>query len=530
MSIDEASAADAFSRVDWNHYHDYTEIVDILFWLNETYLGVVDVFSIGKSYLGRDIYCVRLTNETCNQLKTKVLFVGYHHATERISAELPLHFVVDTATSWGTNQTVNRLLNFSEIFVVVALNVDGFEAVEQNEWQRKNLRPYDEDNDGLIDEDPPDDADNDGYIEDLVTWTSNGWEFVRWEGIDDDGDGRFNEDWTGGVDLNRNYGYQWNATVDFSGPNPEDGDYRGPTAFSEPETQAMRDFTLGHNFTYALSFHSGGEWITRPWMYTLTRTSDDSVLREVAGNISRIVGIPFPLAGNRSTVSGTWDDWMYGNCGTLPLTCEIYTNQSALQYTYSGQGSEYWERGISQFFNPDPAKIEVVLNRWLPALTYLVNRAVGELLVSIDTEAPNITSIVQVPPDGSVLPENEVEISVTVSDNLSGVKQVTLTYTHSNASGNWTRIVQMIKLEGDVWSAVIPAFATGTIVSYRITAEDSAGNIVSSDDFEYELRNQSFPELSSLIFLLAFVIAALLAVTVYKLLKDKKRQEPRGNV
>ncbi len=530
MSIDEASAADAFSRVDWNHYHDYTEIADILFWLNETYLGVVDVFSIGKSYLGRDIYCVRLTNETCNQLKTKVLFVGYHHATERISAELPLHFVVDTATSWGTNQTVNRLLNFSEIFVVVALNVDGFEAVEQNEWQRKNLRPYDEDNDGLIDEDPPDDADNDGYIEDLVTWTSNGWEFVRWEGIDDDGDGRFNEDWTGGVDLNRNYGYQWNATVDFSGPNPEDGDYRGPTAFSEPETQAMRDFTLGHNFTYALSFHSGGEWITRPWMYTLTRTSDDSVLREVAGNISRIVGIPFPLAGNRSTVSGTWDDWMYGNCGTLPLTCEIYTNQSALQYTYSGQGSEYWERGISQFFNPDPAKIEVVLNRWLPALTYLVNRAVGELLVSIDTEAPNITSIVQVPPDGSVLPENEVEISVTVSDNLSGVKQVTLTYTHSNASGNWTRIVQMIKLEGDVWSAVIPAFATGTIVSYRITAEDSAGNIVSSDDFEYELRNQSFPELSSLIFLLAFVIAALLAVIVYKLLKDKKRQEPRGNV
>jgi len=366
--------------VDWAHYHNYTELVDIVLQVNSTHPDTVDVFSIGKSYLGRDIYCVRLTNETHAGLKSRVLFVGYHHARERITAELLLRFIVDTVTVWGSNQTINAMLNDAEIFVIVALNVDGFEAVEENEWQRKNLQPYDEDGDGQFDEDLPDDADGDGYIEDLVRSTANGWEFVRWEGVDDDADGLLNEDWAGGVDLNRNYGYAWNASCDFPGsPDPFAEDYRGPEPFSENETQVMRDFALQNRFQYAVSFHSGGEWVSIPWMYTLEPTNDDRVFRETAGNISGLVGIPFPYSDVRSTISGVWDDWMYGNRSIIALTCEIYGNWSALSYTYAGQGL-YWERGITQMFNPQPTGIETVLQRWLPVLIYVTNRAINDTL------------------------------------------------------------------------------------------------------------------------------------------------------
>lgn len=371
---------DSLLSVDWTHYHNYTELVDILLQLNSTYPGVVDVFSIGKSYEGRDIYCMRLTNETRSGPKSSVLFVGYHHARERITAELLLRFVVDTVTEWGSNQTINVMLNNAEIFVIVALNVDGLEAVEKNEWQRRNLRPWDEDNDGLFDEDPPDDVDGDGYIEDLVRLTDNGWEFVRWEGVDDDGDGFLNEDWAGGVDLNRNYGYMWNATVDFPGTNPSEEDFRGPEPFSENETRAFRDFALQHRFQYALSFHSGGGWVAVPWMYTLEPTEDDKVFKEVGGNISSLVGIPFPYSGVRVTVSGAWDDWMYGNRSIIALSCEIFTNFSALSYTYAGEDLLYWEHGITQVFNPKPAGIEAVLRLWLPVLTYVTNRAINDTL------------------------------------------------------------------------------------------------------------------------------------------------------
>jgi hypothetical protein len=51
------------------------------------------------------------------------------------------------------------MIDETELYVVVALNVDAFDIVSQNEWQRKNIRPIDEDGDSLIDEDPPDDAD-----------------------------------------------------------------------------------------------------------------------------------------------------------------------------------------------------------------------------------------------------------------------------------------------------------------------------------------------------------------------------------
>ena len=381
--------------LDWKHYHNYSEIVDTLLFLNSTFPNIVDVFSIGKSWLNRTIYCIRLTNEKITHPKPKLLFVGYHHARELISAELPLYFAVLAATKFGINETITRFLNYSEIYIIPALNVDGFEVVSQNEWQRKNAHPFDEDGDGLLDEDPPDDEDGDGYIEYLFFWDGVNYEFIRWEGIDDDGDGLYNEDWIGGVDLNRNYGYQWNASCQSGSPNPWEEDYRGPAPFSEPETRALRDLALKHNFKYAFSFHSGTECIIYPWGYTTQPTPDNEIFEEIAREIAEIIGCPYGQSGGGLyTASGTWDDWMYGNRSTFAFTCEIYVNDTAWQHEPGPEPNTWWEKGIFQYFNPDPSDIETVIQRWLPVFTYIANRAIKEAYNIVLTNVTSFRTIV----------------------------------------------------------------------------------------------------------------------------------------
>jgi hypothetical protein len=358
---------------NWSHYHNYTELVTTLLYLNETYPNIVDMFSIGKSWQNLDIYCIRLTNESNTHPKPKVFFVGYHHAREPITAELALYFAVEAATKFGTNVTLTRMLNCSEIYVVPALNVDGFDAVKRNDWQRKNACPTDEDEDSLFDEDPPDDEDGDGYVEDLYYWDGIDYYFIRWEGLDDDGDGQYNEDWIGGVDLNRNYGYQWQG----GSSNPQSEIYKGTAPFSEPETQAIRDLALEHNFTYAISFHSGAELILYPWGYTHASAPDETKLRGIARDLSTITGGTIYEQSSDLYISyGTWDDWMYGNRSTFAFTCEIYQNDSAWQYEPGPEPDTWWERGILQAFNPDPSQIETVIQRWLPVFTYITNKAI----------------------------------------------------------------------------------------------------------------------------------------------------------
>lgn len=369
--------------LDWTHYHNYTEIVKVLLDLNTTYSHIVDVFSIGRSWENRTIYCIRLTNENITHSKPKTLFVGYHHARERISAELPLFFIVYTTTNYGANATVTHMLDMSEIYIVVALNVDSFDAVDINEWQRKNLHPFDEDDDALFDEDLPDDEDGDGFIEDLLQWNGDFWEFVRWEGVDDDADGLLNEDWGGGVDLNRNYGYEWNASVDSGSQNPCDEDFRGLSPFSELETQAIRDLALKHNFTHAISFHSGEECIVYPWGYSTDPPPGSAKLVEVAEELANQVGCWYGQSGAWYTTSGVWDDWMYGNRSVLAFTCEIYVDEDAWQWEPGPYPNSYWERGVFQYFNPSPSNIDTVVQRWMPVFFYIINRSMTEAYVDV---------------------------------------------------------------------------------------------------------------------------------------------------
>jgi len=335
--------------IDWLHYHNYTEVTTILLALNDTYPNIVDVFSIGKSWWNQDIYCVRLTNESEQKPKPEVFFVGYHHAREQISSELPLYFVVYTATNFGLNETITELINNCEIYVVVAL------------------------------------MNGNGFVDQLIDYTNPEQpRFIRWEGTDNDGDYRYAEDWIGGVDLNRNYGYAWEGGV----TNPRSEVYRGPAAFSEPETQAIRDFVLRHDFMYAISFHSGIELILYPWAHTYDPPPDEAEFIEIAQGLSSVTGgTPYGQSISLYPTHGVWDDWMYGSAGVLALTCEIFANETWEGTAQPGSDpNTVWEGGLKYWFNPFPENIESVVLHWLPVFFYLTNRTINEAVhnVAID--------------------------------------------------------------------------------------------------------------------------------------------------
>jgi hypothetical protein len=125
-----------------------------------------------------------------------------------------------------------------------------------------------------------------------------------------------------------------------------------------------------------------------------------------------------------------------------------------------------------------------------------------------DITPPNITDVSQFPFKNNVLPEDEVQVNATVTDDLSGVKQVTLNYTN----GNGTLInVDMTNLEGNIWNATIPKLPYCTNVTYAIIAEDNANNTITTGEMGYEYQYHVIPELPSFIILSLFMLFTLIA-------------------
>ena len=133
-------------------------------------------------------------------------------------------------------------------------------------------------------------------------------------------DGRF------GVDLNRNYGYMWGRDDQGSSASPDSEDYRGVSAFSEPETRAVRDLFLSRNFRAVVSYHSYSQSILYPWGFADIPTDKDDLLRglglEMAGLIETVNGRSYACGPAASSLYVTNGDTRIGRsaCPGFPLT------------------------------------------------------------------------------------------------------------------------------------------------------------------------------------------------------------------
>jgi len=134
---------------------------------------------------------------------------------------------------------------------------------------------------------------------------------------------RLNAGGSRGVDLNRNYSHQWAFNNQGSSPNPSASTYRGPNAFSEPESRAIRDFVAGRNFKLAFNYHSAARLFIHPWSYDPVGVVADPKFNSLSEFFSEENNFDF---GPGSLVlyqnNGNAYDWMYAQHGVYAYTVE----------------------------------------------------------------------------------------------------------------------------------------------------------------------------------------------------------------
>jgi SagB-type dehydrogenase family enzyme len=205
---------------------------------------------------------------------------------------------------------------------------------------------------------------------------------------------------------------------------------------------------------------------------------------------------------------------------TVPLTFTVTEATSWIGYSLDGQMNVTTTGNTTIVSLPDGTH----------TITVYANDTAGNMGASstvyfvVDTTPPNIMEVSQNPLKNNVRPEDEVKINVTVTDNLSGVRQVTLNYTNGN--GTWI-IVEMTNLEENIWNATTPAFPYCTNVTYIVIAVDNINNIITTKEMGYEYQYHVIPEFPHFLILLLSMTVTLLAVMIYIRKHCARRQSPQ---
>ncbi len=351
-----------------SNFHNYTEIILKINSLESNFPEFIDVFSIGTTYLGHNIYAVRITNEEIKTKKEEVLVVAQHHAREQITVENALYFI-DKIINDSINQDENiiALLNNKEIYVIPSLNIDGSLLISSFPYQRKNVNGLNLNGREMFDklsltipEIEPRDIDGDGYISALyITESGNVWNFTGYEGIDLNGNGRIGEDVSGGVDPNRNYDHDF-ANPNLSSSKPELQIYCGEYPFSEKCTENLKNFIEDHNFKTVVSLHSGIQIIYYPQVYhyqeNYKEEFDVQNYENVTSSLRNILGFSSEEMG---AGGGLFSPWMYweNKENRIAICLETYGNNSAFKEEYNSSAGLYRTWGIWDFFNPPANKV-----------------------------------------------------------------------------------------------------------------------------------------------------------------------------
>ena len=341
------SPANPKVQASWNKYYTYEGVTDICNRLAKAYPDLVRMESAGKSYQGRDIIVLTITDRNSGNPDQKPGFWidGNIHSVELQGTEMALYTAWYLCEMYNDNAFIKQLLKDKTFYISPTINPDAREYFTSVGLPpRSGLVPTDNDRDGLFDEDGFDDLNNDKNINQMRRKNPYGkykedpmdprrmihvepgekgeYELLGPEGIDNDGDGLVNEDGPGGYDGNRDWGFNWQPKYIQNGA--------GKYPFSLPENQAVRDFTMKHrNITGAQSFHNYGGMILRgpsvqdggSEIYT---DEDDEVINTI-GKKGELIIPGYKLLSiwkDLYPVYGGELDWWYGAMG-----CFVYSNE-----------------------------------------------------------------------------------------------------------------------------------------------------------------------------------------------------------
>jgi hypothetical protein len=269
-------------------YHTYQRMMQEIDSLALLHTEIARVETVGVTAVNQlPIIAVKISdNPQMDEDEPALLFVGVHHAEEVLGCEVCIYTIEHLLEGYDNDSLTTRLVDNLELWFIPILNVDGHGIVTSGidtTW-RKNLR--DNNDNGIFDP---------GYD---------------------------------GVDLNRNYGFNW----EYGGSNdPSSEYYKGPAPFSESETQVIRDLAQRERFLMAIDFHSArtgqGEVIYYPWRWGANFCIDYPFIRSIADSLAESIlndaGTGCYTAIYGVATEGNFRNWLYATLGTYAYTVEI---------------------------------------------------------------------------------------------------------------------------------------------------------------------------------------------------------------
>ena len=339
-------------KLDFNRWHDTDELYADMRRLAAAFPKFVKVSSLGKSYEGREILLVTINNpDTGSEMSKAAMAIEANvHGNEIQGGEICLYTVWYLMENYGRLEPITRLVNERVFYLIPTINPDGRQYFLESAGgsARSGHVPVDDDNDGLFDEDGPNDLNGNGVIEQIRKFVpgkgthrisrtdprileavgfgeAGDYILLGQEGIDDDGDGRVNEDDAGGYDPNRNYPSDWQ-------PNYIQG---GSMDFplQLPESRAEIEFLAAHpNIAGFQSYHNNGGMILRGPGSEATGEypmADVQAYDELGKNGERI--LPFyeymVIWSGLYTVHGGGIDFTNDGLGILSFSNELWNGE-----------------------------------------------------------------------------------------------------------------------------------------------------------------------------------------------------------
>ncbi|MFG2437064.1 M14 family metallopeptidase [Streptomyces sp. NPDC048508] len=276
-------------------YHNYAEANAEIDQRLAAYPNIMSKRVIGRSYQGRDIIAVKVSdNVGTDENEPEVLLTFHQHAREHLTVEMALYLLRELGSGYGSDARVTNMVNNREIWIVPDLNPDGGEydiATGSYRSWRKNRQP------------------------------NSGSSYV-------------------GTDLNRNWNYKWGCCGGSSGSTSSET-YRGASAESAPEVKVVADFVRGRvvggkqQITAGIDFHTYSELVLWPFGYTYSDTAtgmtadDQNAFRTVGRKMAASNGYTAEQSSDLYITDGSIDDYLWGTQKIFDFTFEMYPTSSS---------------------------------------------------------------------------------------------------------------------------------------------------------------------------------------------------------
>jgi carboxypeptidase A1 len=408
----------ADSRDWYDDYKDYDQVYARLQYLVSLKPDLCTLVSIGQTLGGREIWMLRISGPGAD--KPAVLYNGTQHAREWIGTMVNVWIAEQLVTGYDNDPMIQSLVDRVEFFIVPIVNADGYEYT----WDSYRL-----------------------------------WRKTR----------RNNGGGCYGVDPNRNWGGDgWGGGG--SSSDPCNDLYRGPTPFSEPCTQALRDtFLANPQIVATIDFHSYSQLILWPYGYTNQPCADDATFEQAGmamqAAIQNVHGEYYEAGPIYSTIyqaSGGSVDWCYDEADVFAYTIELRPDSA-------------WGGG----FELPPDQIIPTCEENFPAVLYLSEWAATPLLIDFPSGHPT-----------RLVPDTPQDLTVHFTEIRAELDPATPTLWWRYGAGDFSAspLSQQI---GSEWTATLPATPCGYTLEYYVACATTDGELIVSPgtapDVAYEV-------------------------------------------